>query len=58
VCGLDPDLANDYRLDGARVVQDIREPNWGRWRHSIAKYFAGARLRGELRHLLDLADIE
>jgi hypothetical protein len=54
VAGLDPRFANDYRLRGERVVVDVQESNYGRWRHSIEKYFAGDRLRGHLRLLLGL----
>jgi hypothetical protein len=56
VAGFDPDLANDYERDGASVVDDLREPNWGRWRHSISKYFAGVGLRARLAELLGVDD--
>jgi hypothetical protein len=52
VAAFDPDLADDYRHDGVPVVDDLHEPNWGRWRHSIDKYFAGAGLRDRLAKLL------
>ena len=54
VAGFDPNLANDYERDSASVVEDIREENWGRWRHSISKYFAGEKLRTRLAELLGL----
>jgi hypothetical protein len=56
VAGLDPALANDYQRAEGPVVEDILERNWGKWRHSISKYFAGERLRAELGRLLDLSD--
>ncbi len=54
VAGFDPQIANDYRQDGREVVVDLNEQNHGAWRHDITKYFAGPRLRGELRQLLGL----
>lgn len=58
VAGLDPNLANDYQRGGGQVVEDILEGNWGKWRHSISKYFAGERLRAALRRLLDLSEAD
>jgi predicted alpha/beta hydrolase family esterase len=52
VAGFDTNLANDYQKNGARVVEDIHEPNWGRWRHDITKYLQGPQLRGALKQLL------
>jgi hypothetical protein len=54
VCALDPLLANDFCRAGAEAVRDIEEPNHGRWRHSVRKYFEGPQLRSELRRLLKL----
>lgn len=54
VAAFDPDLANDYQRRGASVIDDIHEPNWGGWRHDIAKYFAGPKLRERLEALLAL----
>ena len=54
VAGLDPVLGNDYRHGDISTVEDIHEPNWGRWRHSITKYLAGRRLRESIAHLLEL----
>ena len=54
VAGLDPFLANDYRNQGNPGVQDINEQNFGRWRHDIAKYLAGPKLRAALKQLLNL----
>jgi len=51
VAGLDPLFANDFQRDGAAVVEDIREDNWGTWRHSISKYLQGRLLR---RHLAEM----
>jgi predicted alpha/beta hydrolase family esterase len=56
VAGFDPALANDYRHNGERMVEDVHEPNWGRWRHSISKYLAKPRLREKLTQLLGLDD--
>jgi hypothetical protein len=55
VCGFDPILANDVRREGREVVNDVDEPNWGTWRHSIGKYLRGSRLRASLVDLLDIA---
>ncbi len=49
VCGADPKLDNDYHPVNGRAVQDIRESNWGNWRHTITHYFAGNRFRDRLR---------
>jgi hypothetical protein len=54
VAGFDPVLGNDFRRDGQSVVEDIHEPNWGRWRHSISKYLTGHRLREALGQMLKL----
>lgn len=51
---LDTHLANDYRKDKQKVVQDINEQNWGKWRHSIDKYLAGDKLRTALTGQLGL----
>ncbi|PWT82372.1 MAG: hypothetical protein C5B57_08780 [Blastocatellia bacterium] len=52
VCGADPGLANDYERQGKPVVEDIREDNWGTWRHSISKYLQGKKLRRRLAEML------
>lgn len=52
VAGFDPKFSNDYRKNGQKAVRDIKEQNWGEWRHSIHKYLSGMRLRGELKRLL------
>ena len=52
VCGLDPQLANDYRLGGANKVTDIEVSNDGAWRHSATKYYKQPAVRKALRQLL------
>ena len=54
VSGFDPVLANDFRRGGGTVVTDIREANWGRWRHSIGMYLCRPLLRGAIVELLEL----
>ncbi|HMW22742.1 MAG TPA: hypothetical protein PKC59_04840 [Burkholderiaceae bacterium] len=54
ICGLDPKLANDFLRHGERAVIDIREDNWGSWRHTITHYLQGPKLRAELRRLTEL----
>ena len=49
VCGADPKLKNDFKVVKGRSVQDVKESNWGSWRHTITHYFAGTLLR---KHLL------
>ncbi|MGN7916982.1 MULTISPECIES: hypothetical protein [Lysobacter] len=48
ICGADPRFANDYAGAGGKGVEDIKESNWGRWRHSATHYLAGSRLREQL----------
>lgn len=50
----DPQLANDYQRGGQRVVEDLREDNWGTWRHSISKYLQGKLLRARLGKMLEV----
>jgi hypothetical protein len=52
VAGADPWLANDYKLAGKAVIDDVEEPNWGNWRHSISKYLQGKQLRTKLASML------
>jgi len=54
VCGLDPNLGNDYQRNGAQSVKDIAVENSGAWRHSATKYYRQAKLRRELRRVLGL----
>jgi len=58
VVGFDPYFANDYLRNGAEAVVDVRESNWGEWRHNIVKYLGGPRLRAELKRLLAGAQVE
>ncbi|MCC2970492.1 triacylglycerol lipase [Massilia sp. IC2-476] len=55
ICGPDPRFANDYRPFKDRSVKDIRESNWGSWRHTITHYLAGVKFRAELTTALDRA---
>jgi hypothetical protein len=55
VCGADPRLADDYRATGGKSVEDVKESNWGSWRHTITHYFAGSRFRAELAKALGVA---
>lgn len=52
VCGADPKFANDYAAVDGKKVQDIREGNWGNWRHTITHYLAGTQLRRVLAESL------
>jgi predicted alpha/beta hydrolase family esterase len=54
VAGFDPNLANDYLQNGQSRVTDIHEPNYGKWRHDIAKYLRGPHLRTALGRMLNL----
>jgi hypothetical protein len=49
---LDPCLANDFRRAGQPVIEDVREDNWGTWRHSISKYLQGKLLRANVAKML------
>jgi hypothetical protein len=52
VTGFDGNIANDYKKEGQEVVEVINEQNWGKWRHNITKYLAGAKLRDGIKRLL------
>lgn len=52
VAGFAPSLAGDYQRGGNKVIRDVDEPNYGRWRHSISKYLGGEKLRAALEELL------
>lgn len=54
VAGFDCFIANDYRRGGQKQVEDVEEPNWGKWRHNISNYLRGKKLRGWLGEMLDL----
>lgn len=51
VVGFDPKFGNDYLRGGQGAVEDIKEENWGKWRHSITKYLYGPKLRDRLGKL-------
>jgi hypothetical protein len=52
VAAADPKLAGDFReVDGKRV-EDIKEANWGNWRHTSTHYFAGTEFRRVLREAI------
>jgi hypothetical protein len=54
ICGFDPCLLNDFLHPGAKTIVDIREDNWGNWRHTITHYLAGPKMRGAIRRLAGL----
>jgi len=54
VCGLDPQLANDYRFSSAKRIEDIQIENDGAWRHSATKYLKQPKFRQALRSMLGL----
>jgi hypothetical protein len=49
VCGADPKIANDFKMVKGKKIVDVKESNWGNWRHTITHYFAGKLFR---KHLL------
>jgi hypothetical protein len=51
ICGLDPRLANDFLRGGRQAIVDIKESNWGDWRHTITHYLSGPQLRNAIREL-------
>jgi hypothetical protein len=54
VCGADPRFANDFLAVGGKAVLDVKESNWGGWRHTITHYLAGSKLRAALAKATDL----
>ncbi len=54
VAAFDPQLGNDFMQGGQRILKDINEQNYGRWRHNISKYLRGRELRADLSNLLGL----
>jgi hypothetical protein len=54
VTGFDGNIANDFEKNGEEVIEIIREPNEGAWRHDITKYLKRPKLRAALRNLLDI----
>lgn len=55
IAAADPRLGNDYRSIDGKKVEDIKESNWGAWRHTITHYFAGLQFR---RALADAIGVE
>lgn len=55
IAGTDPRFGNDYRSVDGKKVEDIKESNWGSWRHTITHYFAGGQFR---RALADSIGVE
>jgi hypothetical protein len=48
VCAADPILSRDFESTDGRSVEDVKESNWGNWRHTITHYFAGKTFRSQL----------
>jgi hypothetical protein len=55
IAGFDPHLSGDFKRAGQPAVDDIREDNWGTWRHSISKYLQGRLLRSQLADMLGVS---
>lgn len=53
ICGADPKFANDYEAVDGKRVEDVKESNWGSWRHTITHYLAGTTFRRLLRETLE-----
>jgi len=54
VCGVDPRFANDYAAVNGKAVEDVKESNWGAWRHTSTHYLAGKRFRGLVAEALQV----
>lgn len=52
VCAADPRFVDDYEAVQGKQVEDVRESNWGSWRHTITHYLAGKLLRARLAQAL------
>lgn len=52
ICGIDPKFSNDFAAVDGKRVEDIRESNWGKWRHTITHYLAGKEFRRVLGEAL------
>ncbi|MDH2518592.1 esterase/lipase family protein [Acinetobacter baumannii] len=52
ICGVDPKLANEYLSDNKLKIKDIKESNWGSWRHTATHYLAGVQFRRALAESL------
>lgn len=55
VAGASPRLSEDYAAVGGKSVEDIKESNWGSWRHTITHYFAGTEFRRVLARAIGVA---
>ena len=55
VAAADPKLAGDFRAVDGKSVEDIKESNWGSWRHTSTHYFAGTQFRRVLRASIGIA---
>jgi hypothetical protein len=53
ICGADPKFANDYAAVDGKSVRDIKESNWGKWRHTATHYLAGIEFRKQLLQSLE-----
>jgi hypothetical protein len=56
VAGADPKLANDYRSVNGKSVEDIKESNWGSWRHTITHYLSGLQFRRALSNAIEIKE--
>jgi hypothetical protein len=54
ICGLDPYFARAYLNNGVEAVKDVKEENWGSWRHTITHYLAGNQMRAILAKSIGL----
>jgi hypothetical protein len=55
VAAPDPKLASNFRAVDGKSVEDIKESNWGSWRHTITHYFAGTQFRRVLGVAIGIA---
>ena len=51
----DPKLAGNFREVDSKRVEDIKESNWGSWRHTSTHYFAGTQFRRVLRESIGIS---
>jgi hypothetical protein len=54
ICGADPKFADDYQEVEGKRIEDVKESNWGSWRHTITHYFAGKLFRARLSEALEV----
>jgi hypothetical protein len=54
VCAADPKMANDYRRDDQKVVDDVMVRNDGLFRHPVSKYLRQPSLQATVRLHLGL----